>query len=224
MMIAALAVTALVGCGSKETGKTEGNEEGVETEFDLENDITVISREDGSGTRGAFVELVGVEQKNEAGEKVDYTTVEATITNNTSVMMTAVANDEYAIGYISLGSLNDTVKAVKIDGVEASIENVANGTYAVNRPFNLAINGEVTEAAQDFINYILSALSSHTLPRSIASKKPFFSPVLVMRFFSSREVSLSISSILILSLSSSSPSVFFERISKRTIYFSDISP
>lgn len=157
MMIAALAMTALAGCGTKETGKTEGNEEGVATEFDLENDITVISREDGSGTRGAFVELVGVEQKNEAGEKVDYTTVEATITNNTSVMMTAVANDEYAIGYISLGSLNDTVKAVKIDGVEASIENVANGTYAVNRPFNLAINGEVTDAAQDFMNYILSA-------------------------------------------------------------------
>ena len=157
MMISALALTALAGCGTKETGKEGVNEEVVEAEFDLENDITVISREDGSGTRGAFVELIGVEQKNEAGEKVDYTTVEATITNNTSVMMTAVANDEYAIGYISLGSLNDTVKAVKIDGVEASIENVANGTYAVNRPFNLAINGEVTEAAQDFMNYILSA-------------------------------------------------------------------
>ena len=107
--------------------------------------------------------MVGVEQKNDAGEKVDYTTVEATITNNTSVMMTAVANDEYAIGYISLGSLNDTVKAVKIDGVEASIENVANGSYAVNRPFNLAINGEVTEAAQDFINYILSAEGQTTI-------------------------------------------------------------
>ena len=157
MMISALALTALAGCGTKETGKEGVNEEVVEAEFDLDSDITVISREDGSGTRGAFVELVGVEQKNEDGEKVDYTTVEATITNNTSVMMTAVANDEYAIGYISLGSLNDTVKAVKIDGVEASIENVANGTYAVNRPFNLAINGEVTDAAQDFMNYILSA-------------------------------------------------------------------
>ena len=164
-MLATLATTAIVGCGTKEEKAEVAGEavDVVESDFDYDNDITVISREDGSGTRGAFVELVGVEQKNEAGEKVDYTTVEATITNNTSVMMTAVANDEYAIGYISLGSLNDTVKAVKIDGVEASIENVANGTYAVNRPFNLAINGEVTEAAQDFINYILSAEGQTTI-------------------------------------------------------------
>ena len=158
-MLAALATTALVGCGTKEEKEEVTGEsvKGVESDFDYDNDITVISREDGSGTRGAFVELVGVEQKNDAGEKVDYTTVEATITNNTSVMMTTVANDEHAIGYISLGSLNDTVKAVKIDGVEASIENVANGTYTVNRPFNLAINGELDDAAQDFMNYILSA-------------------------------------------------------------------
>ena len=158
-MLAALATTALVGCGTKEEKAEVTGEavDAVESDFDYDNDIAVISREDGSGTRGAFVELVGVEQKNDAGEKVDYTTVEATITNNTSVMMTTVANDEYAIGYISLGSLNDTVKAVKIDGVEASIENVANGTYTVNRPFNLAINGELNDAAQDFMNYILSA-------------------------------------------------------------------
>ena len=158
-MLAALATTALVGCGTKEEKAEVTGEavKAVESDFDYDNDITVISREDGSGTRGAFVELVGVEQKNDAGEKVDYTTVEATITNNTSVMMTTVANDEYAIGYISLGSLNDTVKAVKIDGVEASIENVVNGTYTVNRPFNLAINGELNDAAQDFMNYILSA-------------------------------------------------------------------
>ena len=164
-MLATLATTAIVGCGTKEEKVEVAGEavDVVESDFDYDNDITVISREDGSGTRGAFVELVGVEQKNEAGEKVDYTTVEATITNNTSVMMTAVANDEYAIGYISLGSLNNTVKAVKIDGVEASIENVANGSYAVNRPFNLAINGEVTEAAQDFINYILSAEGQTTI-------------------------------------------------------------
>ena len=156
-MATALVATAFVGCGAKEETNKEVAGEAVESDFDYDNDIAVISREDGSGTRGAFVELVGVEQKNEAGEKVDYTTVEATITNNTSVMMTTVANDEYAIGYISLGSLNDTVKAIKIDGVEASIENVANGTSTVNRPFNLAINGELNEAAQDIKNYILSA-------------------------------------------------------------------
>ena len=168
-MVAALAMAALVGCGGKEETTEAPAAETVETEeaeveetaeasdFDYDNDIAVISREDGSGTRGAFIELFGVEQKNEAGEKIDYTTVEATVTNNTSVMMTTVANDEYAIGYISLGSLNDTVKAVKIDGVDASVENIKNGTYTVNRPFNLAVKGELSDAAQDFLNYIMSA-------------------------------------------------------------------
>ena len=156
--MAALAATALAGCGAKEEAEAPAAiVETAESDFDYDNDIAVISREDGSGTRGAFVELFGVEQKNDAGEKVDYTTVEATVTNNTSVMMTTVANDEYAIGYISLGSLNDTVKAVKIDGVDASVENIKNGTYTVNRPFNLAVQGELSEAAQDFLNYIMSA-------------------------------------------------------------------
>ena len=158
LMMAALAATALAGCGAKEeTEAPAATVETAELDFDYDNDIAVISREDGSGTRGAFVELFGVEQKNDAGEKVDYTTVEATITNNTSVMMTTVANDEYAIGYISLGSMDDTVKALKIDGADASVENIKNGTYTVNRPFNLAVQGELSEAAQDFLNYIMSA-------------------------------------------------------------------
>lgn len=145
-MVAALAATVFAGCGSKE-----------EEAFDADTDIAVISREEGSGTRGAFIELFGVEQKNENGEKADHTTVEATVTNNTSVMMTTVANDVYAIGYISLGSLNDTVKAVKIDGVEANVQNIKDGTYAVNRPFNVAVKENLSDAAQDFLNYILSA-------------------------------------------------------------------
>ena len=158
LMMAALAATALAGCGAKEEAEAPAaTVETAELDFDYDNDIAVISREDGSGTRGAFVELFGVEQKNDAGEKVDYTTVEATITNNTSVMMTTVANDEYAIGYISLGSMDDTVKALKIDGADASVENIKNGTYTVNRPFNLAVQGELSEAAQDFLNYIMSA-------------------------------------------------------------------
>lgn len=168
-MVTALAATMLTGCGTEnkenvsDVQGTESTEEPstdaetAETSFDYDNDIAVISREDGSGTRGAFIELFGVEQKNDAGEKIDYTTVEATVTNNTSVMMTTVANDEYAIGYISLGSLDQTVKALKIDGVEASIENIKNGTYTVNRPFNLAVNEELSDAATDFMNYILSA-------------------------------------------------------------------
>ena len=154
LMSGVMVLGALTGCGAGNEG-TENQT--TEAAFDYENDIAVISREDGSGTRGAFIELFGVEQKNEAGEKIDYTTVEATITNNTSVMMTTVANDAYAIGYISLGSMNDTVKALKIDGAEASVENIKNGSYTVNRPFNLAVNGELSEAAEDFMNYILSA-------------------------------------------------------------------
>ena len=119
-------------------------------------EISVVSREDGSGTRGAFVELFGIEEKID-GEKVDMTTEEASVTNSTSVMMTTVAGDENAIGYISLGSLNDTVKALKIDGVEASVENVADDSYKVSRPFNIITGDEVSAEAQDFINFILSA-------------------------------------------------------------------
>ena len=118
--------------------------------------INVISREDGSGTRGAFIELFGIQEEKD-GEKVDMTTEDASITNSTSVMMTTVAGDENAIGYISLGSLNDTVKAVKIDGAEATAENVANDTYKVSRPFNIVTGEKASEAAQDFVSYIMSA-------------------------------------------------------------------
>ena len=125
--------------------------------FALAEEINVISREDGSGTRGAFIELFGIEQKNEVGEKIDYTTDECDITNSTSVMMTSVSGNECAIGYISLGSLNDSVKALAIDGAEASVENIKAGTYNVARPFNIATLAETSEAAQDFIAYIMSA-------------------------------------------------------------------
>ena len=123
---------------------------------DMTGEITVLSREDGSGTRGAFIELFGIEQKNDAGEKEDMTTDDAQITNSTSVMMTTVADDEYAIGYISLGSLDDSVKAVKIDGAEATVDDINDGTYKIFRPFNIATKGDVSDAAQDFINYIMS--------------------------------------------------------------------
>ena len=126
-------------------------------EFDFSQDITVVSREEGSGTRGAFIELLGVEKKDESGNKIDYTTEEAVITNSTNVMMTTVAGNEAAIGYSSMGSLNGTVKALKVDGAEATVENIKSGAYQVSRPFNIATRGEVSEAAQDFISYILSA-------------------------------------------------------------------
>lgn len=169
-----MAVMGLAGCSgsSNSTATTAATEAAVttaetttaaaetttETAKDsvLEGPITVISREDGSGTRGAFIELFGIEVKNDAGEKVDMTTDDAEITNSTSVMMTSVAGNTEAIGYISLGSLNDTVKAVKIDGAEATVDNIKSGTYKIARPFNIATKGEVSDVAQDFIKYIMS--------------------------------------------------------------------
>lgn len=125
--------------------------------FDAANPITVVSREDGSGTRGAFIELVGVEQENDQGQDEDMTTEEAIITNSTSVMMTTVSGNQYAIGYVSLGSMNDSVKALSVDGVPATTQTVKDGTYAIARPFNITTMGEVSAAAQDFIDFILSA-------------------------------------------------------------------
>ena len=144
-MAMTMAMGALTGCGGGEAADTAGGA------------ITVVSREDGSGTRGAFIELFGIEEKNEAGEKIDMTTDMAEITNSTAVMMTTVAGNTNAIGYVSLGSLNDSVKVLEIDGVEATVENIKNGTYTVARPFNIATGAEVSEATQDFINFIMSA-------------------------------------------------------------------
>ena len=124
------------------------------TDFDTSKNINVVSREDGSGTRGAFVEIVGILEKDANGNEVDRTYEEAVIQNGTDAVLTTVAGDEYAIGYISLGSLNDTVNAVKIEGVEATSDNVQNGSYKISRPFNLAHKGELSPLAQDFMNFI----------------------------------------------------------------------
>lgn len=172
---AALALS-LAACGSTDTASASAApaestaasaEEAVSAEaapadaaadFDADQDITVISREDGSGTRGAFIELTGVEEKNADGQKVDNTTEAAAIQSSTNGVMTAVANDETAIGYISLGSLNDTVKAVTVGGVAASADTVKDGSYVLSRPFNIVTNGEATNpVAVDFIAYCLSA-------------------------------------------------------------------
>ncbi len=152
-MVAAMAA----GCGGNSDSKSSADASGSASDWDSSTDITIVSREDGSGTRGAFIELFGVEEKNDAGEKVDMTTEEAQITNSTSVMLTTVAGDEYAIGYVSLGSLDDSVKAVKIDGAEATADNIKSGDYKVSRPFNVATKkGQDNEVAKDFLNFILS--------------------------------------------------------------------
>ena len=156
-LVVAMTGALAAGCGSKseETG-AEGEGEQQTAEWDASNDITVVSREDGSGTRGAFIELLGIEEKDASGKKIDNTTEDANITNSTEVMMSTVAGNEYAIGYVSLGSLGDSVKAVKIDGAEATEENIKAGTYKVSRPFNIATKDEISDIAQDFINFILS--------------------------------------------------------------------
>lgn len=167
-LAAALVVLGASGCsgngtsstGSADTQSTQSAQSMQSTEsksdFDSAHDISIISREDGSGTRGAFIELFGIEEKDADGNKVDKTTEEATVTDKTSVMLTTVAGDPYAIGYISLGALNDTVKALDVDGAQATAANVKNGSYKVSRPFMIATKGEATGLAKDFIDYILS--------------------------------------------------------------------
>lgn len=171
LSMAALCVAAsLAGCSSSSTSEessaasastsaasaeSSAAASGESTEG-MSGAISVVSREDGSGTRGAFIELMGVEEKDESGNKVDKTVDTAEITNSTAVMMTTIAGNPAAIGYISLGSLNDSVKALQIDGTEATVDNIKNGTYKVARPFNIVTKSDVSETAQDFINFIMS--------------------------------------------------------------------
>lgn len=126
-------------------------------DFNTNQMIDVVSREDGSGTRDAFIDLMGIRVKNDDGTVKDRTTKEATIASKTDIMLATVSTNETAIGYISLGSLNDTVKALQVEGIDATAENIKNGTYIVSRPFNIATKGDVSSVAKDFINFILSA-------------------------------------------------------------------
>lgn len=157
LLICSIAVLVFSGCGKTSTK------------------ISLVSREEGSGTRGAFTELFKIEEKDADGNKVDRTSVNAEITNSTSVMMTTVAGNKNAIGYISLGSLNDTVKALKIDGAEATVENIKNGSYKIARPFNIATKENISDAAKDFIAFIMSAEgqkvieNSHYIPQGNGS-------------------------------------------------------
>ncbi|HJC62234.1 MAG TPA: substrate-binding domain-containing protein [Candidatus Blautia merdavium] len=146
------------GSSSDTAADTAADDSAEDTEADgLSGSISVVSREDGSGTRGAFIELFGIEEENEDGEKIDNTTPDASVSNSTAVVMTNVAGNPKAIGYISLGSLDDSVKALKVDGAEASVENVKNDTYKISRPFNIAVKDDLSDVAQDFVDYIMSA-------------------------------------------------------------------
>jgi len=158
----AIMVSFLAACAGNQTdsggaGTYGGNaSSGGSSNFNTNSTISVISREEGSGTRGAFIELFGVEVKGDDGSKKDMTTKEADIVNKTDVMLTNVSTDPYAIGYVSIGSLSSNVRALSIDGVKPSSENVKNGTYKISRPFNIATKGEMSELTADFVGYILS--------------------------------------------------------------------
>lgn len=151
--------------------------------FNISNNVNVLSREDGSGTRGAFIELFGIEKKNTEGKKIDYTTEEAQITNSTSVMMTTISSDKYSIGYVSLGFINNSVKALKINEVIPSIENIQNGQYKIVRPFNIVTskNEVLSISANDFINYILSKQGQEIVEKNgfipIATDKEYTSKI-----------------------------------------------
>ncbi len=152
-----LAVSAFAGCGGASSSSNGSSDTGSDAaKFDASKTISVVTREEGSGTRDAFTELTGVLVK-DGDNKTDNTTTSAVTINSTEAVITNVKDNEAAIGYISLGSLNDTVKALKIGGVEATADNVKSGDYAVSRPFNIAYKGELSDVAQDFVDYIMSS-------------------------------------------------------------------
>lgn len=152
-----LAVSAFAGCGSAGSSSNGSSDAGSDAaKFDASKTISVVTREEGSGTRDAFTELTGVLVK-DGDNKTDNTTTSAVTINSTEAVITNVKDNDAAIGYISLGSLNDTVKALKIGGVEATADNVKSGDYAVSCPFNIAYKGELSDVAQDFVDYIMSS-------------------------------------------------------------------
>lgn len=152
-----LAVSAFAGCGGASSSSNGSSDAGSDAaKFDASKTISVVTREEGSGTRDAFTELTGVLVK-DGDNKTDNTTTSAVTINSTEAVITNVKDNEAAIGYISLGSLNDTVKALKIGGVEATADNVKSGDYAVSRPFNIAYKGEISDVAQNFVDYIMSS-------------------------------------------------------------------
>ncbi|WP_373713536.1 substrate-binding domain-containing protein [Streptococcus sp.] len=144
-LVGLASLSFLTACGGSSDSSSQGST------------INVVSREEGSGTRGAFIELFGVQEKNADGEKVDLTTNTAIVTNSTAVMLTTVGGDANAIGYASLGSLDDTNKILQIDGVDATVENIKDGSYKISRPFNIVTQDGLSDAAQDFVNFILSS-------------------------------------------------------------------
>lgn len=167
-----LVASLLIGCKSNNQGEENVTNTNVKenkdakNDFNLSEEIVVVTREEGSGTRGAFVELTGVEEKDGTGKKIDRTTKEAITQMKTDTVLTTVAGNEYAIGYVSTGSLNDTVKALNVDGIAPTTENIKNGSYKIARPFNIATKGDISEIAKDFIDFIMSKEGQEVVSKS----------------------------------------------------------
>lgn len=149
-----LVTVALIFCSCNNTG------------FNESRDITVISREEGSGTRASFVELFDIYSKTTSGKIYDATTDYADITQSSGVMLTSVSTNRYAIGYLSVNALNDSIRAVSIDGVEPTTDNIKNGNYKVARSFNIAVKDELSAVSKDFISYIKSSIGREIIEKS----------------------------------------------------------
>jgi len=180
ILLFGMLLVALTGCGSNsDPSQTDSLDpppvtdvapsQDVDSNFDSGKAINALTREEGSGTRGAFIELFGLEEKLDDGTKKDLISKEIGVESNTNAILTSVQNDVYAIGYVSMGSLNDSVKALQIDGINAATENVKNGTYTISRPFNIATKGEATGLSKDFIDFILSKEGSEVVGESYIS-------------------------------------------------------
>lgn len=154
--LALAGVVALTGCAS----------DAAAGEFNFDRQINVIARDAGSGTHGAFIEVLGIEVRDADGNTTDHTTVDAEVAPSTSGVITSVAGNTYSIGYISLGSLNDSVTAINVGGVSATAANVQNGSYELFRTFYIAVQENVSDLTQDFINFILSAEGQEIAARS----------------------------------------------------------
>ena len=155
ILLFGMLMAALTGCGG--------------ADFDTAKSINAITREEGSGTRGAFIELFGLEEKQSDGTKKDMISKDIGVESNTNTILTTVQNDVYAIGYVSMGSLNDNVKALQIDGIDATTANVKSGTYKISRPFNIATKGEADGLSKDFIDFIMSKEGQEVVAKSYIS-------------------------------------------------------